>query len=434
MYKHDDYKPYLYKTTDYGKTWKRIVSGIPDTAFTRVIREDPNRRGLLYAGTETGIYVSFDDGDNWQSLQLNLPVVPITDLAVHKRDKDLVAATQGRSFWVIDDLTVLHQMQDAAKMDAYLFKPEDTYRMPGGGFALPSTATVGQNPAGGAVVYYYLKNKPTTDLVLEITDSAGNSIAKRTTRVAQPQAGPPQPAAATMEQPAFGAGEQTRAPAEAGLNRFVWDLRHADAKRFPGMILWAGDTRGPRAVPGAYQVKLTVGGKTLTQSFELKKDPRLETTQADFQKQFDLMVKMRDKFGETTDAILQIRDVRRQVDDIVNRVKDDPKGKPIADAARALGAKMTAVEEELYQTKNQSSQDPLNYPIRLNNKLAALIGVVSSSDDAPTEQSYVVYEELAAKINAQLAKLNEVMRTDLPAFNRVVREQDIPAVIVKQKN
>jgi hypothetical protein len=197
------------------------------------------------------------------------------------------------------------------------------------------------------------------------------------------------------------------------------------------MILWAGNTTGPRAVPGTYQVRLTADGKSLTQSFEIKKDPRLDTTADDFAKQFDLLIKIRDKFSETTDAILRIRDVRKQVDDIVARVKDDAKGKPVADAAKTLRDKLTAVEEELYQTKNQSNQDPLNYPIRLNNKLAALGGVVASADAAPTSQSYAVYEDLAGKIDAQLEKLRQIMSTDLPAFNRVVREQDIPAVIVK---
>ncbi|HXG91671.1 MAG TPA: glycosyl hydrolase [Blastocatellia bacterium] len=435
MYKFDDYKPYLYKTTDYGKTWKKITSGIPDNAFTRVIREDPNRRGLLYAGTETGIYFSLDDGESWQSLQLNMPIVPITDLWVQKRDRDLVAATQGRSFYVLDDLNVLHQWADAMKADAYLFKPEDTYRMPGGGGFQSPAATVGQNPPSGAVFYYYLKSKPAGDITLEIIDPTGKPVRSFTSAAPRPQGGPPQPTPPTAEQQEeFGPRPgQTRAPAEAGLNRFIWDFRYPDAKRFPGMILWSGETRGPRAVPGVYQVKLTVDGKTQTQSFEVKKDPRVETTQADFQKQFDLLMKIRDKFNETTDAILQIRDTRRQVDDIVNRVKDDPKGKAIADAAKSLNAKLTAVEEALYQTKNQSSQDPLNFPIRLNNKLAALAGVVGAADAPPTEQSYVIYEDLTAQVNAQLQKLNDVMRTDLPAFNRLVREQDIPAVIVKAK-
>ena len=171
----------------------------------------------------------------------------------------------------------------------------------------------------------------------------------------------------------------------------------------------------------------------MTQSFEVKKDPRVATTQEEFAKQFELLTKIRDKFNETSDAVLLIRDVRKQIDDITNRTKDQPGGKAIADAAKALKARLTAVEEELYQTKNQSSQDPLNYPIRLNNKLAALAGVVAEADAAPTDQSFVVFSELAAKTDDQLRKLAEVMRTDLPAFNKLVREQDVPAVIVKSK-
>ena len=431
-YKLDDFKPYLYKTTDYGKSWKKITNGIPDQAFTRVIREDPNRRGLLYAGTETGLYVSFDDGENWQSLQFNLPAVPITDLAVHKRERDLVAATQGRSFWILDDLSVLHQAADAAKADSYLFKPEDAYRMAGGGGGGGggrAGGAIGQNPPAGAVFYYYLKNKPAGEVSLEVFDASGKSVNKMTNR-----GGGERPTPAPAEEGGgFGGGAPRRLPTEAGLNRFVWDLRYPEAARFPGLIMWSGNTTGPRAVPGTYQVKLTVDGKTITQSFEIKKDPRLETTQADFAKQLDLLLKIRDKFGETSEAVLQIRDARKQVDDITARTKDQPGGKAIAEAAKALNLKLTAVEEELYQTKNQSNQDPLNYPIRLNNKLAALTGVVGGSDFAPTDQANAVYEDLVAKINAQLRKLEEIIRNDLPAFNKMVRDQDIPAVVVKAK-
>ena len=198
--------------------------------------------------------------------------------------------------------------------------------------------------------------------------------------------------------------------------------------------MWAGSTSGPRIVPGAYQVKLTVDGESIVQSFEVKKDPRLETTQADFAKQLDLLLKIRDKFSETSEAILQIRDARKQIDDITNRLKDQPNGKEIAEAAKPLKTKLTAVEEELYQTRNQSSQDPLNYPIRLNNKLAALTGVAGSADTAPTEQTYAVFDELVGKIDVQLKKLEEIMRNELPAFNKMVRDQDIPAVLVKTKS
>jgi photosystem II stability/assembly factor-like uncharacterized protein len=423
MYKSDDFRPYLYKTSDYGKTWKKIVKGLPENSFTRVVREDPNRKGLLYAGTETGVHVSFDDGENWRPLQLNLPAVPVTDLAVHKREKDLVVATQGRSFWILDDLNVLHQMSDTiARSEHHLFKPEESYRMPGGGGFRGSLSTVGANPSGGAAIHYYLKNKAAGEVVIEILESSGKSIKKfssRTQETPPPQRGGQAPAA--------------RVPAEAGLNRFVWDLRYPDAARFPGMILWSGETRGPRAAPGTYQVKVTVDGKILTESFELKKDPRVEASPADFAKQFDLLIKIRDKLTETHEAIIRIREVRSQTEDIVGRLKDQPNGKRVIDAAKAIGAKLTAIEEELYQTKNQSNQDPLNYPIRLNNKLAALAGVVGSADAAPTDQSAELYKELAGKIDAQLAKLAQVLRTDLTEFNRLARDENVPAVIVKSR-
>ncbi|HEV7904979.1 MAG TPA: hypothetical protein VGO96_14150, partial [Pyrinomonadaceae bacterium] len=451
MYKLDDFRPYLYRTSDYGKTWKKITNGIPDTAFTRVIREDPNRRGLLYAGTETGIYVSFNDGESWQTLQLNLPLVPITDLAVHKGEKDLVAATQGRSFWILDDLSVLHQMMDAganaATLETRLFKPEDPYRMQGGGGApLPPTATIGSNPPAGAVVYYYLKSKPTTDVVLEFQDAAGKTIRTFTAKAPAPQPSPlpgsapvqtppEQPQAASGEESSFfaggGGGGAPRVTTDVGLNRFVWNMRHTDAARFPGLIMWAGSVTGPRIAPGRYQVRLTADGKTYTETFEVRKDPRLTTTDADFAKQLDLLLKIRDQLTGTHNAIISIREARSQINELLKRVQGQPNFKAISDAAKSLDGKMTAIEEALYQTKNQSSQDPLNYPIRLNNKLAALGGVVSSADTAPTEQSYTVYEDLVAKINAELQKLDAVMKTDLPAFNALVREQNIPAVIVK---
>jgi photosystem II stability/assembly factor-like uncharacterized protein len=477
MYKWDDFRPYLFKTNDYGKTWRKITNGIPDGAFTRVVREDPNRRGLLYAGTETGMFVSFDDGDSWQSLQLNLPIVPVTDLVVHKREKDLIAATQGRAFWIIDDLTALHQIPDAARGAGkpYLFKPEDAYLMRGG--SVPPDAPIGKNPPSGAVVYYYLKNKPTGPVTLEFLDQSGKSIKKFTTKApeipptppgtvtqvpaasaspiasptpaqAQGQAGaqgaqgapqgaqtqvpPEQPQAPSGEEVlTFGEARQARVSTDAGLNRFIWDMRYEDATRFPGLILWSGEVRGPRIVPGSYQVRLTVDGQTLTQSFEVKKDPRLSTSQEDYAKQLDLLIKIRDKLSETHNAIIGIREARKQMDDLVKRIGDQPQARVIGEAAKALNAKMTAIENELYQTKNQSSQDPLNYPIRLNNRLAALGDVVGSADAAPTDQSYVVYEEVVGQIDAQLQKWKQIVSKDVPDFNQLVRDQNIPVVIIK---
>jgi len=263
-------------------------------------------------------------------------------------------------------------------------------------------------------------------------DASGKSINKFTTRLpragGQPQASAePQPAAGGEE--GFGGPPPARATADVGLNRFVWDMRYPDPTRFPGMILWAGQTNGPRIVPGNYQVKLSVDGQTFTEPFEVKADPRLTASAADYAKQLDLSLKIRDKLTETHNGIIQIREVKRQIDDLVKRV--GPQSKPIADAGNALTKKLTEVEEALYQTKNQSSQDPLNFPIRLNNKLAALLGVVSRSETPPNEQSIAVFEELSGEINAQLQKLAGIMKTDVPAFNQLVREQNIPAIVVK---
>lgn len=463
MYKSDDFRPYLYATNDYGATWRKIDRGIPDGSFTRVLREDPHRRGLLYAGTETGVFISFDDGQNWQPFQLNLPHVAVTDLAVQKRERDLVVATQGRSFWVFDDLGAVHQMTDEMREgrgETALLKPEDAYRMPGsGGRELPPTVTIGQNPHAGVVVYYYLKNRPSTDLTLEFLDPSGKQITKLTAKApprptptpapegasvagrpgesrapgaAEVQTPPEQPAAPSGEESsAFGGAQGPRLTNDAGLNRFVWDMRYPGAARFPGMILWSGETRGPRSVPGSYQVRLTVDGRTYTQPFEIKKDPRLSTSPDDYQKQFALLMKIRDKLTETHNSIAELRDVRAQINDLVKRLGDQPNTKPVVESGRSLVAKLTAVEEQLYQTKNQSSQDPLNFPIRLNNKLAALGSIVGSSDSPPTQQSYALYDELAPKIDAELGKLRQLMTTDLKAFNQLVRQSDVPAVIVK---
>ncbi|MGH9838316.1 MAG: glycosyl hydrolase, partial [Blastocatellia bacterium] len=325
---------------------------------------------------------------------------------------------------------VLHQFKDTiAAADVHLFKPEESYRMPGGGFRIPSGAAIGENPPAGATVWYHLKEKPKGEATIEILDAAGKSIRKFSSKA------PEGPAAAPggEEGAFFGGGAPARVAAEKGLNRFTWDYRHPDVTRFPGLIMWAGSTSGPKAVPGAYQVKLSVDGKSLTETFEVRKDPRVATTQEEFQKQFDLLLKIRDKLTETHTAITEIRDVRKQIDDYAKRVGGQQGMQPVVDSAKSLNEKLTAIEQELYQTKNQSSQDPLNYPIKLNNKLAALGGSIAGPDSQPTDQHYAVFEDLNARINAQLEKLRQVMATDVPTFNKLAREKEVPAVFVKPK-
>jgi photosystem II stability/assembly factor-like uncharacterized protein len=422
MYQLDDFRPYLYKTTDYGKTWKKIVNGIPANAFTRVIREDPNHKGLLAAGTEIGLFLSYDDGENWRPFQLNMPVTPVTDIAFQKRDKEMVIGTEGRAFWVFDDLPLLYQIMGGQPTeDAKLYQPKNTYRFGGGGRGPRGAVPIGENPAGGATVYFWLKNRPQGDVTLEFFDGAGKLVNQFSSREEpRPQGG------GAEEEEGGRVPPPARLTAQGGLNRFVWNLRWPDATSFPGMILWAGTTVGPRAIPGRYSVKLTVDGKSQTQTFDVLKDPRLDTTPDDYGKQLALSLQLRDKLTEANAAVIRIRELRAQLEPYTKR-----DSKKIADSAKALMEKMTSVEEALYQTKNRASEDPLNYPIKLNNKLAHVLIVVQSSDSQPTQQSYMVYEELATKVNAELKKLESLTGPELAAFNKMIRDENVPAVQAK---
>ena len=425
-YKLDDFRPYLFKTTDYGKTWTKIVHGLSDRDSTRVVREDPNHRGLLVAGTEYGLYLSTDGGGDWKSFQLNLPVTQIADVAFQKREDELVVATHGRAFYVLDDLPLLYQMSDQIKTeDAYLFKPKDAYRVGGGrgfGGGRGGFAAVGENPPAGAVVYYWLKDKPQGEVKLEFLDSAGKVV---NTYSSRPPERPsiPAPAGLEEEENPFRGGPPARVATQAGMNRFIWNLRYPDATTFPGLIMWAGSVTGPRVSPGTYTVRLIVNSKTETQTFAVKKDPRLNTTPEDYAKQLTLALQIRDKLSEANKGVIQIRQVRAQLEPYTKRSE-----KSIADAANELVKKLTGLEEELYQTKNRASEDPLNFPIQVNNKLAYVMGVVEGSDNQPTAQSYTVYEDLATEANGVLNKLHGVMTTDLAAFNKLIHDQNVPAV------
>jgi hypothetical protein len=416
----DDFKPYIYKTSDYGKTWQLIVAGLPRNTFVRVVREDPKRRGLLYAGTETGVFVSFDGGANWQSLQLNLPVVPVHDLVV--KDDDLVAATHGRSFWILDDLTPLHQLDErVASAKFYLFKPRDAYRLRGISAEAPG---LGKNPASGTAVYYYLKEKPEKGITLEFMDAEGRLIRKFSST--------DKPTAEGGERSGRMPGRGTQPlPAEAGLNRFIWNMRYPDAERVRGAVLWGGLTAGPVAVPSIYQAKLTVGGESLTQAWEWKKDPRLEISREEFEEQFDFLIQIRDKLSQVNRAIIQLRQVRQKIENLANEIKDLDKSATIIEEGRKIIAKLTAIEDVLVQSKSKSSQDPLNYPIRLDNKIAALAGVVASADARPTDQSRELFKELAAAADAEIAKLKSILETDIPALNAMLKEAGIPHIILR---
>jgi photosystem II stability/assembly factor-like uncharacterized protein len=412
-YKLDDFKPYLYKTLDYGKTWKLITNGIDRKHFTRVVRADPDRAGLLYAGTETELYLSFDDGENWRSFQCNVPITPITDLTI--KDGDLIVATQGRSFWVLDDLTLLHQWNnDVPESELTMFQTRPTYRMGGGSGR--ASLTTGTSVRGGVGMKFFAKEElgKNAKATLTITDPNGNIATKYSSK---PKDG------------------ETKLNIKKGLNEIVWNMSYPGAETFEGMVLWAGGTGGPRAVPGTYTARMSVksGENEVVQEkqFELLKDPRASATQEDLQAQFDFQIEVREKLTETHSAIKKVRDLRSQLTAFKKRIGDKEDFKKLGEQAQTLIDEMTAVEKELYQTKNQSAQDPLNYPIKLNNRLSALVGVVASGDNAPTAQSIAVRDELVGLIDEQLEKLTTIFETGVAEFNDAVDAAKVPAIFIE---
>ncbi len=413
-YKMGDFKPYLYKTKDYGQNWELIVNGIDDEHFTRVVRADPARQGLLYAGTETGMYISFDDGASWSTFQMNLPIVPITDLAV--KQHNLIAATQGRSFWLIDDLTPLHQLNDeVAAANHYLYKPMDSYRMDGG--QRGDSPTEGENHPGGVMLNYFMRDAPDSAdrVTLAFMDASDQVIKEFSTAYDEAE-----------EDPAKGKLEVSQ-----GFNTFNWDMRYPDAKRFEGLILWGGGLAGPKAVPGSYKAVLTVNGEKQEQAFKILADPRWDASQQDLQAQFDFLMSVRNKLTETHEAITSIREIRSQLNTVKEKVKNDASKQDIVEMANEIDSRITGIEQTLYQTKNRSRQDPLNFPIKLNNKLANVGSQASYGNYRPTSQAYDFKKEVTEKIDQQLDEYQEVVNETLPEFNRLVQQQNVEAVSLK---
>jgi photosystem II stability/assembly factor-like uncharacterized protein len=410
-YKNGDYRPFLYKTSDYGKTWTKIVNGIAADHFTRVVRADPKRRGLLYAGTESGMYVSFDDGANWQPFQLNLPVVPITDLTV--KNDNLIAATQGRSLWMIDDLTVLHQQtEDLARKNTHLYRPMDSYRMDG--FQRKNPKGEGTNHPGGVTVHFFLPKIDTakTEVKIAFLEPDGDVIREFATKAKE---------------------KKNKLTVKEGAQTFNWNMRYADAKDFEGMVLWWASLAGPKALPGDYKVRLTVGQEVQEQPFRILKDPRSPASDADLKKQFDFLMAVSNQVSAAHEAILDIRDIRAQLKNFTKRLdKDDLNVKPLLALAKDMDSTMTEVEEALYQTKNRSGQDPLNFPIRLTNKLGHLNSLISG-DYPPTEQALKLQMELSAEIGKWLDKYKEVRDKRLPEFNRMVNDKGVGVILLKKE-
>jgi len=419
-HQNDDVHPYIFKTGDYGKTWTKLTKGIPDNTFVRAVREDPKRRGLLYAGTETGAYVSFNDGADWRSLQLNLPTTPIHDLVV--KNDDLVVATHGRSFWILDDLSPLRQFNDeVGRQSVYLYAPATAYRMHNVE-DVNKPVVAGENPPPGAVVYYYVKDVPKGEVTIEILDSTGNVVRRYSSQKTDPPDEPRNPEDKKQEK---------QIKLEAGLNRLVWDLRYAGASNVPDYYLfeYKDGARGPFAVPGKYQVRLTVDGKSLTAPMELKLDPRLNVGPADLQKQFDLAIQIRDQLSRVYDAVNQIQDVRAQMDGLKRRLPDS--AKPVLTAAADLDQKLLAVRDDLIQSKVKANEDSLAYPQKVDSKLATLALVVSDgTDSAPTEAAIREFDKLKKRADDALGRWAEIQRTDLVGFQKIMAGQNIQAIVV----
>ena len=431
----NDFAPYIFRTRDYGRTWTRIVNGIGPRDYTHVVREDPARRGLLYAGTEHGVYVSYNDGDTWRSLSLNLPGTQISDLVVESNS--LAIATHGRSFYILDELNVVRQAPETAASNApaVLFKPADAIR------------------GGPAATLTYLLRSPAKSLSLEILDGAGRVVQTIPGRMGGPGRGarggrgrgdaaaapagtaPAQPAAPAAPPAAQGRGEQPAPAAEegeqpagggrggppsasmaAGLNRVTWNLSYPGPTTFPGMVLWGATTAGPAALPGSYEVRLTVDGVALTQPLRIRKHPLRALSDADLKEQFDLGIRIRDKASEANQAVIQIRSLKQQIGE---RTAKSPDATLKASADR-LTKSLSAIEEEIYQVRNQSNQDPLNFPIKINNRIAALLRVVNTGDGKPIANAAPILADLSAELKTQTDRLQEVLLGDVRGFNELL--------------
>ncbi len=426
----DDKAPYIFRTHDFGKTWTKIVAGLGPTDYVHSVREDPTRKGLLYAGTQHGFYISYDDGDHWQPLSLNLPDVQISDIWVEANS--IAIATHGRGFYVLDDLAPLRQSGQETAGDFYLYKPADAIR------------------GAGAASIPYVLNKAPEKLTLEILDAKGAVVqtiqgaaggrggrgrgaggaGRAGGAGAAAAAGAETAPADVPDDQQGGGGGRGRggfaptAPMSAGLNRANWNLDYPGAVTFPGMILWGATTNGPLALPGAYQIRLTVDGKSQTQPLVVRKNHLRDTPDADLQQQFALAIQIRDKVSEANNAVIQIRKIKDDVKDRLGK-SQDPQLKAAGDR---LTAGLSAVEQDIYQVKNQSGQDPLNFPIKTNNRLASLLGMTTRGEGKPTANIPSIFEDLKKELKAETDRLEEVLSADLAAFNQAAQKAGVATI------
>jgi len=405
-YQHDDFAPYAFKTDDYGETWTKIVTGIAPRDFARAIREDTKRARLLYLGTEHGVYVSFDDGASWQSLRQNLPDAPVHDVKVEERD--LVIATHGRGFYVMDDISALRQWgaQTSTSSPLTVFKPQDALR------GLDRTLSID-----------YRLDKPVEKITVEILDGQGSVIRTYSGTRADTEKKPAPPTIEDIFNP-----KDPKPSTAAGLQRLAWDLRYNRATDFPGLIMWDATTRGPIAPPGTYRVRVTAENDRAEQPFAIRREPHLlaDVTDADLQKEFELALQIRNKTSQANEAVLMVRGMRPQIADRLGKL--DSKTGPTAKALENLEKNLTAVEVKVYQVKNQSFEDPLNFPIMLNNRIASLQNVVESADTRPTDQSYEIFNMLSTQLDEQMKKLDTTVQKDLPQVNQMLQRQKIAPI------
>jgi photosystem II stability/assembly factor-like uncharacterized protein len=422
-HKLDDFKPYIFKTTDLGKTWTAITSGIPDGSYVHAVREDPKQRGLLYAGTETGVFVSFDDGAHWQSLQLNLPVSPIHDLVV--KDDDLVVATHGRSFWVLDDLTPIRQLnKQLLTTDVILYQPQTALRL-----HYPTEfdrrQPVGDNPPAGAIIDYYFKSLPKDEVSLDILDASGKVVRHLSSKEKKEGEQPPE-WPDRVERP-------KTIPANEGMNRFAWDLRSDDPVQIPGAFYSGEGPKGPLALPGDYQVKLAVGGKSQTAPLHLAIDPRTKGAEPALQKQFTLSMQVKDRISQLHQAVNEIRDLKSQVQTLHKRFGDDQRLKPALDAADQLDHKMSEVEQELIQVNMKGSEANLAFPNKLNERFDTFSHAIDAGDAEPTKPQLDVFELLSNQLREQLQKWAQIKNEDVPKVDGLIKQANLPALIITEK-
>jgi hypothetical protein len=410
-YKSDDFAPYIYKTEDYGKTWRLIVSGIDPMHFTRVMRADPVRPGLLYAGTEYGMYISYDDGRSWKPFQLNLPVVPITDLTI--RNSDLVVATQGRSIWILDDLTVLRSKDDAIPgKDLHVFDIRPNYRMRPAGFrGMRASGPVSANPPNGMVINYFLPAvNDSTKASISIYDADHKLVKTFSTNAKE---------------------DADKFDVVKGFNQFTWNMQYPGGERVDNMVLWNGVPGNILASPGKYFARVRVGSDSVEKGMIVRADPNYSMPDAQYREQFDFLVKVRDKFNEVQKAVKDIRALRAQINDFMGR-QDKAAAKELKPSADSIQKKLTAIEEALHQTKAKSSQDVLNYPIRINDKLSGLFDAANSGQNPPSQQVKDVYTELARQADAELSRLRMLQQNEIAKFNQLIREKTLPTIGLKQ--